>query len=390
MEIRENGQGFLRSNLSGVASYRSFVPAPLQTVAPSLELSKQTIRTLSECSRRIGELEGMLRFVPNSDMYLTMYVRKEALLSSQIEGTQCTFDDVLDPNAGELLHKDVSDVINYVCATDYAVKRMEELPLCTRLLKEIHSILLTKGRGVDKLPGEVRSSQNWIGPQGCTLKEAPYVPPNIEDMNTALTDLERFINQEEQDIDPIVKAALVHYQFETIHPFLDGNGRLGRLLITLSLMNDRVLSQASFYPSYRLKLKRWEYYERLMSARTDGDYPNWIGFFCECLLEAANDAIASLRSLVELHDRNMSFITKTMGRAATNGQRLLEMLEGNPITDASFIAEKLEISRATASNLIRSFEDLGILSQVNEEKKRYRTFLYSDYLAILREGGEPL
>ena len=222
------------------------------------------------------------------------------------------------------------------------------------------------------------------------LKEEPYVPPNIEDMNTALTDLGRFINQEEQDIDPIVKAALVHYQFETIHPFLDGNGRLGGLLITLSLMNDGVLSQASFYPSYRLKLKRWEYYERLMSVRTDGDYPSWIGFFCECLLETANDAIASLRSLVELHDRNMNLVTKSMGRAAANGQRLLEMLEGNPITDASFIAERLEVSRATASNLIRSFEDLGILPQANEEKKRYCTFLYSDYLAILREGGEPL
>ena len=274
----DNGQGFLRKNLSGKAEYQSFVPAPLDRVVP-IELSEEAIRLLSACSRKLGELEGMLRFVPNAQMYLTMYVRKEALLSAQIEGTQCTFDDILNPENADLVQRDIADVINYIKATEYAVNRMDELPLCMRLLREVHSVLLSGVRGSDKQPGEVRSTQNWIGPGGATLKSATYIPPNVDDMNEALRDLERFIN-EVGDVDPIVKASLVHYQFETIHPFLDGNGRLGRLLITLSLMNDHALSAAVFYPSYQLKLRRTEYYEHLMDVRENGAYAKWVGFFC--------------------------------------------------------------------------------------------------------------
>ena len=183
----------------------------------------------------------MLRFVPNASMYLAMYVRKEALLSAQIEGTQCTFDDILDPENVELAQRDVADVVNYIRATEYAVRRMNELPLCMRLLKEVHAELLSGTRGSEKNPGEVRSSQNWIGPAGCGLRNAAYIPPNVDDMHDALGELDKFINSDIA-IDPIVKASLVHYQFETVHPFLDGNGRLGRLLITLSLMNDGALS----------------------------------------------------------------------------------------------------------------------------------------------------
>ena len=204
----DNGQGFLRKNLSGKAEYQSFVPAPLDRVVP-IELSEEAIRLLSACSRKLGELEGMLRFVPNAQMYLTMYVRKEALLSAQIEGTQCTFDDILNPENADLVQRDIADVINYIKATEYAVNRMDELPLCMRLLREVHSVLLSGVRGSDKQPGEVRSTQNWIGPGGATLKSATYIPPNVDDMNEALRDLERFIN-EVGDVDPIVKASLVH------------------------------------------------------------------------------------------------------------------------------------------------------------------------------------
>ena len=374
MQWTDNGQGFLRKNLSGEAEYQSFVPAPLDNVTP-IDLSEETVRLLGACSRKLGELEGMLRFVPNAQMYLAMYVRKEALLSAQIEGTQCTFDDILNPENTELVQRDVADVVNYIKATEYAVERMNELPLCMRLLREVHTILLSGVRGSEKKPGELRSTQNWIGPGGSTLKNA--------------RDLEKFINKA-GDVDPIIKASLVHYQFETIHPFLDGNGRLGRLLITLSLMNDHALSAAVFYPSYQLKLRRSEYYEHLMAVRENGEYAKWVGFFCDCLLTSAENAVGSLERLVNLHNANTALINESLGRSATNGQRLLELLEGNPIVDVAFVVEKLDIARTTASNLVKDFVDLGMLVQREKEKQRYRTFLYEDYLGILRQGSDPL
>lgn len=388
MQWTDKGQGFLRKNLSGEAEFQSFVPAPLDSVVP-IDLAEDSVRLLGACSRKLGELEGMLRFVPNSSMYLAMYVRKEALLSAQIEGTQCTFDDILNPENVELVKRDVADVVNYIKAIEYAVERMDELPLCTRLLREVHSVLLSGLRGSEKNPGELRSSQNWIGPAGSTLKDAAYIPPNIEDMNDALRDLEKFIN-EADGVDPIIKASLVHYQFETIHPFLDGNGRLGRLLITLSLMNDHALSTAAFYPSYQLKLRRAEYYEHLMAVRERGEYAKWVDFFCRCLLASAEDAVESLERLVSLHNDNTALIGESLGRSAANGLRLLELLEGNPIVDVAFIADKLDIARTTASNLVKEFAELGILAQREREKRRYRTFLYEDYLSILRQGGDPL
>lgn len=384
----DNGQGFLRKNLAGEAEYWSFVPAPLSTIVP-VDLSKKAVRLLGTCSRKLGELEGMLRFVPNAQMYLAMYVRKEALLSAQIEGTQCTFDDILNPENADLVQRDVADVINYIKATEYAVKRMVDLPLCMRLLSEVHSVLLSGVRGSEMQPGKIRSTQNWIGPGGAALKNATYIPPNVDDMNDALRDLERFIN-EDDGLDPIVKASLVHYQFETIHPFLDGNGRLGRLLITLSLMNDYALSDAVFYPSYQFKLRRTEYYEHLMDVRENGAYAKWVEFFCDCLLASAEDAVGSLERLVSLHSTNTALISGSLGRSSVNGQRLLELLEGNPIVDIVFVAERLDIARTTASNLVNDFVSLGILVQCEREKQRYRTFSYEDYLAILRQGGDPL
>lgn len=271
MQIEENGQGTLRNNLSGKLAYYSFFPTPLQSLR-QLNLTEETYRTLSACSRKLGELEGMLYFVPNADMYLTMYVRKEALLSSQIEGTQCTFDDLLSPSQTQLHHKDVADVVNYVRAVDRGVELLKKMPLCTRLLRQVHAVLLDGVRGTEKNPGELRSSQNWIGPSGCTIATASFVPPNIEDLSNTLQDLERFINEPQVEMDPIVRAALVHYQFETAHPFLDGNGRLGRLLITLMLINDGVLHSCLFYPSFQFKKNRSEYYRQLTSVRERGTY----------------------------------------------------------------------------------------------------------------------
>lgn len=389
MQIEENGQGTLRNNLSGKLAYYSFFPTPLQSLR-QLNLTEETYRTLSACSRKLGELEGMLYFVPNADMYLTMYVRKEALLSSQIEGTQCTFDDLLSPSQTQLHHKDVADVVNYVRAVDRGVELLKKMPLCTRLLRQVHAVLLDGVRGTEKNPGELRSSQNWIGPSGCTIATASFVPPNIEDLSNTLQDLERFINEPQVEMDPIVRAALVHYQFGTAHPFLDGNGRLGRLLITLMLINDGVLHSCLFYPSFQFKKNRSEYYRQLTSVRERGTYEEWIEFFCNSLLESAKDSVGSLKNLVDLHNRSTATITENLGRTAANGQRLLSILEEHPIVDTAFIAARLDIGRSTASALVKSFEELGILRPLDESRQRYRQYGYEEYLSILREDAEPI
>lgn len=389
MQIEENGQGTLRNNLSGKLAYYSFFPTPLQSLR-QLNLTEETYRTLSACSRKLGEFEGMLYFVPNADMYLTMYVRKEALLSSQIEGTQCTFDDLLSPSQTQLHHKDVADVVNYVRAVDRGVELLKKMPLCTRLLRQVHAVLLDGVRGTEKNPGELRSSQNWIGPSGCTIATASFVPPNIEDLSNTLQDLERFINEPQVEMDPIVRAALVHYQFETAHPFLDGNGRLGRLLITLMLINDGVLHSCLFYPSFQFKKNRSEYYRQLTSVRERDTYEEWIEFFCNSLLESAKDSVGSLKNLVDLHNRSTATITENLGRTAANGQRLLGILEEHPIVDTAFIAAQLDIGRSTASSLVKSFEELGILRPLDESRQRYRQYGYEEYLSILREDAEPI
>lgn len=388
MKITGTRQGALITNLSGAMAYKSFRPAPLASVLP-LNLSDETMLLLSRCSRKLGEIVGMARFVPNAEMYLTMYVRKEALLSAQIEGTQCTFDDVLDPDNQDLAHQDVSEVVSYVNALSYAVERMKSLPLCTRLLRETHARLLRGTRGEEKTPGELRTSQNWIGPTGCVLREAPYVPPNVQDMMDALGELDVFIN-DGKGIDPVVKAALIHYQFETIHPFLDGNGRLGRLLITLSLINDGVLPDAMFYPSYQLKMRRREYYECLTRVREEGDYERWVEFFCSCILESAEDAVSSMNMLVEVHQRAEESIRGGMGKNLANGLALLDLAEQHPILDASFVASCLDVSRSTATNLIKTLCDLGVLRLRDTERRRYRVYVFEDYLRILRSGGDPL
>ena len=383
-----NGQGELVTNLSGALAYQSFRPTPLQQLS-LLEFGPTDISLLLACARKLGEVEGMVRYVPNVSMYLTMYVRKEALLSAQIEGTQCTFDDVLDPMHSTLFYKDVADVVHYVDAMTYAMQRMDELPLCIRLLKEAHERLLGNARGSEKQPGTLRASQNWIGPGGCTLATASYVPPNVDDMRHALADLEVYIHASSA-IDPVVKAALVHYQFETIHPFLDGNGRLGRLLITLSLINDGALTNAAFYPSYEFKARRAEYYERLTAVRERGDYLGWVRFFAECMLASAEDACCSMAALVELHEKTVQTIREAMPRNSAAGAHLLDVLEEHPIVSVPFVEEKMGISRTSASKLVKEFEGLGILRSTDQSRRRYRTYGYEEYLAILRAGSDPI
>ncbi len=269
--------GTYRSNMSGEMAYQSFIPTPLPP-NPPIEMDRELTAVLVGAHRQLTLLEHLAKRIPNVDLFVSMYVRKEALMSSQIEGTQATLEDVFDPTIDENANRDVADVINYIKATEFALRRMEELPLCNRLLRETHAVLMQGIRGQEKNPGEFRESQNWIGAAGSTIKTARYIPPMVADMQIALSYLEKYWNSNDE-LDVLIQTALIHYQFETIHPFLDGNGRIGRLLITLFLMEQKELSTPALYISYILKKNRIEYYDRMSELRSPVTTNNRSGFF---------------------------------------------------------------------------------------------------------------
>ena len=377
--------GGLVQNLSGELAYFSFKPSPLPPVPP-LQIDSQTLALLVEANRKVAFLDAISEKIPNLNLFLSMYIRKEALVSSQIEGTQCTLDDVLDPSVRQNANIDVGEVINYISATDFALKRLDDLPLCARLLKETHAILINEGRGSDKTPGKFRTSQNWIGGQGSSLKNARYIPPNVEDMKAALTDLEKYMNSNDS-LDPLVQAALIHYQFETIHPFLDGNGRIGRLLITLFLIHKKIISKPVLYISCFLKMNRVEYYDRLGEVRRNGNYEQWASFFLQMVLQTANDAIDSINALEALHKKNISQIEALPVRARENALLLFEYIERKAIVDTSLTARELGLSYNTTAKNIELLRALKILSPSSKNGKA-SLYSYSEYLDILRKGTE--
>ena len=378
----DNRAGHLITNLSGEMAYKSFVPTPLPP-KPPIELTEDMVNLLIKANSQLAVLESIATRIPNVELFVSMYVRKEALMSSQIEGTQATLEDVLDPMIEANTNRNVADVVNYIKATEFAVKRLNELPLCNRLIKETHAVLMEGVRGQEKSPGEFRRSQNWIGGQGSTLKNARYIPPSPVDMIEAMSDLEKYINADDE-LDSLIRAALIHYQFETIHPFLDGNGRVGRLLIILFLMEKKILSTPALYISYFLKKNRVEYYDRMTEVRVKGNYEQWVIFFLQALLESAEDATAAIDELVALHDKNIAVIS-SMGRAAKNVMLVFEYLEANPIIEIRKTAEALSITFNTASSAVKRLVDAEILVQTTNVS-RNRTFAYEDYLSILRKG----
>ena len=376
--------GEYKANLSGDMQYESFVPSSLPPTPP-VHLDEEMLQLLLLAHRSLAKLEGVSSQIPNVNLFVSMYVRKEALLSSQIEGTQATLEDVLDPNVEQNINLDVAEVVNYIKASAYAKNRLNELPLCNRLLRETHAILMDGARGHEKNPGEFRKSQNWIGPAGSTIKNAKYIPPNVDDMIAAMSDFEKYMNQEDgQDL--LVKIALLHYQFETIHPFLDGNGRIGRLLISLWLTARKLLSFETLYMSYYFKRNRVEYYDRLMETRLKGNYEQWIKFFLKAARESAEDAIHTIEDLTGLHEKNELLIEKT-GKAMKNVMRVFLYLEGHPIIDVNKASADLNITFNTASRAINKLVELGILVQT-ENAQRNRVFAYRDYLNILRRDTE--
>ncbi len=363
-----------------------FVPKPLPP-NPPLAVDDRMLAVLSSADQALGRLDGVIQTLPNPDLFVAMYVRREAVLSSQIEGTQSTLQDLL---AAELepaipgLPDDVEEVVNYVRAMNYGIERLATLPLSKRLIREIHAELLRSGRGAHRMPGEFRRDQNWIGPEGAPIERATYIPPPVPEMQSALDDLERFLN-DDHGLPVLVHVGLAHAQFETIHPFIDGNGRVGRLLITFQLVQRRVLHRPLLYLSHYLKQHRAEYYDRLMAIRLSGDWEGWMRFFLIGVNQTAIEATETARSILELRERDRALVQEGTG---LNGVRLHDLLFDRPLVNVNLVRDALGVSFATANNLVSRFEGAGLLREITGGR-RGRVFSYDRYLALLAEGDTP-
>ena len=346
-------------------------------------------RLLSDADRALGRLDGVASVLPNADLFVAMYVRHEAVLSSQIEGTQSTLEDVLefevDPVAGERV-KDTEEVVNYVGAMNYGLRRLTELPLSLRLIREIHGELMQGVRGAERSPGEFRRSQNWIGPTGSTLNNAAFVPPPPHEMHTALDNFEKFLHNRTA-LPVLIHCALAHAQFETIHPFLDGNGRVGRLLITFLLCERTVLRQPLLYISYYLKAHRAQYYDRLMAVRHDGDWEGWVKFFLRGVFEVSQGASETARAILDLREQHRRLIGEKLSGSAV-GLRLLDFLFHSPIISVRMAESHLGCSFVTASNLVQEMEQVGIVREFTGQQ-RNRRYRYEPYLNLFEREVFP-
>jgi Fic family protein len=373
--------------------YRAFIPKPLPP-DPPLIIDQELWTTLSIADRALGRLDGATEVLPNPNLFVAMYARREAVLSSQIEGTQASLADVLEYEADAArkgLPGDVAEVVNYVRAMNYGLERLESLPLSLRLMGEIHRELLAGVRGGLRSPGEFRRTQNWNGPPGCTLGQAAFVPPPAHEMMAALGDLEAFLHAD-VDLPALVKVGLVHAQFETIHPFIDGNGRVGRLLITFLLCQRKILRQPLLYLSLYLTRHKPEYYERLMAIRDYGDWEGWLKFFLRGVAEVANQATDTARRILQLREEHRHFVSQHI-RGSANGLRLLDLLYERPIVSVGLAARQLAVTNPTANNLVNQLENAGLLVEITG-RHRNRLFRYENYLSLFEDdlphpGEEP-
>lgn len=380
-----NRAGFFMNSAVG---YKSFVPAKLPP-NPPIQYDDELQGLLSLADRKLGRLDGVTQILPNPELFVAMYVKKEAVLSSQIEGTQASFVDVLSTEynqADDQRHDDVKEVINYVDAMNWGLEQLASFPLSLRLIRNIHARLIHNTRGANKNPGEFRTSQNWIGPAGCTLNTATFVPPTVPDMNVALGDLELFIHQEDF-IPALVKIAMIHAQFETIHPFLDGNGRMGRLLITFWLCQQNILTKPLLYLSFYFKKNRAEYYDRLMAVRKNGDWENWIKFFLRGIAEVSDEATESARAILKIKEDVTNALYKK-DRTNSNYQRLLNYLFEQPFIKRSDVEQYLDVSNPTAGSILEVFCQMNILVDCTPDKARNKMYAFGKYLDILNSGTE--
>lgn len=364
-----------------VEGYQAFIPAPLPP-QPPIAMDAELARLLSEADHALGRLDGVTSILPNPDLFVSMYVRHEAVLSSQIEGTQSTLEDVLQfemDAKGQEHPKDVEEVVNYVRSMNHGLKRLDSLPLSLRLIREIHEKLLKGVRGANRTPGEFRRSQNWIGPANCTLATATFVPPPVHDMQEALANLEKFLN-DEKSYPTLIQCGLAHAQFETIHPFLDGNGRVGRLLITFLLCQRGILKFPLLYLSHYLKFHRAEYYDRLMAIRNDGNWEGWLKFFLKGACEVSRSATETARKILELRQKHQALI-RDKASNQTNAALLLDYLFEQPIVNVRLVEQHVKCAFVTADKLLKQFEELGIVNEVTGGQ-RNRRYEYSPYLAL--------
>lgn len=364
---------------------RTFKPKKLPPDPPIL-VDEEMQKILSDADRKLGRLDGVSQVLPNPALFIAMYVNKEALLSAQIEGTQASLIEVLSPEESEIRNENVRDVINYVKAVYYGLSRVTELPMSLRLIREIHGILLGSGRGSQLTPGEFRTTQNWIGAAGSTPSTASFVPPAIPDMHEALGDLELFLHAED-NIPSLIKIALIHAQFETIHPFLDGNGRMGRLLITFWLCQKSILSEPLLYISYYFKKNRSEYYDRLTAVRTKGDWEGWVKFFLRGVAEVADESTASARAILNLKAKYEKFLLED-GRGDKYHRPLLDLLFKSPVITKTLAKQKLNISHVKASEIVEEFVSWSILEDIDEGRIRGKRYKFTEYMRILERGTE--
>ena len=382
-EIHLNRAGTYVKQLTG---YRAFIPSPLPP-DPPLKLDDKLLGLLSTADQSLGRLDSVADMLPNSDLFVSMYVRKEAVLSSQIEGTQASLADVLEYEANFLhrqLPADVLETFNYVKAMNAGLTRLDELPLCNRLIREIHGILMDGVRGQERSPGEFRTSQNWIGAPGSVIDNASYVPPPPHEMTRAMGELETYLNSE--DLSPVlIRAGLAHGQFEMIHPFLDGNGRLGRLLITFLLCQQEVLSKPLLYLSAYFKQYQAEYYERLRAISNEGDWEGWMKYFLKGVAEVSKEATETARRIIVMREEHSRLVVG--GVRGQNGLTLLDYLYNSPIVTYNHVRDRLGVSYSTANNLISDMVSVGILEETGTGT-RSKMFVYSPYMAILNRDRQ--
>ena len=374
--------GRFRRQLTG---YEAFMPKPLPP-DPPLRWDTGLLRLLSDATAAVGRLDGMAGSLPNPDLFVASYIRREAVLSSQIEGTQSSLDDVLAHEvearvAG--LPADIAETVNYVRAMHLGLGLLDELPLSGRLIRRMHGELMKGVRGQERSPGEFRTTQNWVGPVGCTLETAAFVPPSPDDLLAAIRDFEVFLN--DSDDPPLVLAGLAHAQFETIHPFLDGNGRVGRLLITLLLVERRVLARPLLYLSLFLKQNRSEYYDRLDAIRTQGDWEGWMKFFLTGVAITANDAVRVAAELSALTDEHRH--TATQRNFGKYGWPMLDLLAEQPVVTIKYASVRLGATPSTVGRLLDQMVSMGVVNEITG-RRRNRVYRYSSFLDVLVNDPE--
>ncbi|MFC1576806.1 Fic family protein [Candidatus Omnitrophota bacterium] len=365
-------------------NYKAFLPNPLPP-KPELRLGKEIIELLSRAGTAVGRLSGISEALPNPDLFVAMYVRKEAVLSSQIEGTEASLEDVLayeSESKPKSLPNDVTEVVNYIKAMNYGLKRINELPLSLRLIKEIHNELMRGVRGGDKTPGEFRRSQNWIGPKGCTLSNARFIPPPPHEMMQALGDFEKYMHSR-LNYPLLIECALMHAQFETIHPFLDGNGRIGRLLITLFLCHKEILKKPLLYLSYYFKQNRLDYYDLLMAIRDKGAFEEWVAFFLQGVAAVAEEACETSNRIISLKSKDKERVVAAY-KESSKTAIFYEKLFDRPIVSIKDIGKIMNITFPTANNVCMKLVKADVMKEITG-KERNKLFVYKGYLDILKQ-----